>query len=230
MFSFRPKPMTAWFRVRVMIVFCCCLPAGLSHAQTTRPVEFSAVQSSSSSDLLIISFPAGGFYLVSLPMAVADSSVSTLFPMALGAFSWERNHYELATSMTRGRGYWLAIPGPATAVIQGTPLTQFTLHCFPGFNLIGSVLDSVDFSNPNDTPKGSIFLPAFRWDPATQRYVATTALEQSHGHWIAVLQECEVIVQAQSVTDLPRVQEGVRRRPFFQSFGKAPPPPSWPGQ
>ena len=230
MFSFGPKPMLARLHVGAVIVLCCWLQAASIHAQAINSTALATVQRSSHSDFLFISFPLGGFYLVSLPMTVADSSVSTLFPMALGAFSWERNHYEPASSMTRGRGYWLAIPGPATAVIQGTPLAQFTLHCFPGFNLIGSVLDSVNFSDPNDTPNGSIFLPAFRWDPATQRYVATTTLEQSYGHWIAALQECDVIVQAQTLIALPNSQEEARKQVFYQAFDNAPPPPPWPRQ
>jgi hypothetical protein len=184
------------------------------------PTEQHANTHVSQADLLIISFPAGGFYLVSLPMAVQDSSVSVLFPMALGAFSWERDHYETISTMTRGKGYWLAIPGPSTAVISGTPIKQFQRHFLPGWNLIGSVMDSVDFSNPNDIPDGSVFLPAFRWDTAAQRYLPTMTIEQSYGQWIAVTQECDIIVQGRSSTTLAKALEQTPP-PFAKSQGLA---------
>jgi hypothetical protein len=212
-----------------LILGTLSLRAGMASAQSVGEGEAlaqgNAHTSELHSDLLIISFPIGGFYLVSLPMAVQDSSVSTLFPMALGAFSWERDHYEQAATIARGRGYWLAIPGPSTAVISGTPLKQFKLHCFPGFNLIGSVLDSVDFSNPNDTPDGSVFLPAFRWITAEGRYEPITFLEQSYGHWIAVLQECDIIVEIGSSGAMAKSVGAEQVQSFYKRFGTAPPPP-----
>ncbi len=205
------------------------LNTGLPFAQFLRsavsPVTQNAQAAEFRSDLLIISFPAGGFYLVSLPMAVADSSVSTLFPMALAAFSWENDHYEVATTMTRGRGYWLAIPQASAAFIEGTPIKQFRRHFLPGFQLIGSVLDSVDFSNPNDTPDGSVFLPAFRWNTADQRYEPTTYLEQSYGQWIAVLQECDLVVGSGSSGAIAKYVDGAQGQAFDKRFGAAPPPP-----
>jgi hypothetical protein len=207
------------------------LNTGLAFAQFLErfipPVTQNAQIAEFRSDLLIISFPAGGFYLISVPMAVADSSVSTLFPMAFGvvAFSWENDHYETVTTIARGKGYWLAILQPSAAVIQGTPIKQFKRHFLPGFQLIGSVLDSVDFSNPNDTPDGSVFLPAFRWDTAAQQYIPTTTLEQSYGQWIAVLQECDIIVGSSSSGAMAKSVDAAPRQAFHQRLGAAPPPP-----
>jgi len=212
-----------------LVINILLLNTGLTFAQFLRssvsPVTQNAQVAEFRSDLLIISFPVGGFYLVSLPMAVQDSAVSTLFPMAFGAFSWERDHYEIATTIARGKGYWLAIPQPSTAVIQGTPLKQFRRRFFPGFNLIGSVMDSVDFSKPNDIPDGSVFLPAFRWNTAEGRYEPTTFLEQSYGHWIAVVQECEVIVGSGSSGAIAKPADGAAMQAFYERFGNAPPPP-----
>jgi hypothetical protein len=145
--------------------------------------------------------------------------------MALAAILWEKDQYELATTIARGRGYWLAIPQPSAAVIEGTPLQQFKRHFLPGFQLIGSVMDSVDFSNPNDTPDGSVFLPAFCWNTAEGRYEPTTFLEQSYGHWIAVLQECDIIVGSDSSGTMAKSVNGEQMQTFYRRFGTAPPPP-----
>lgn len=177
------------------------------------------------SDLLILTFPLQGWYLVSLPLTVADSSVSALFPTALGAFGWENNRYVPATRMQTGRGYWLLIPAPATAVISGTRLTQFRGHYLPGWHLVGSVMDTINFANPNDTPDRSVITPIFAWNAGGQRYYSTTTIEQSYGHWMAVLQECDVVFKSDSSIAIGKVGEAFRHQEFSQRFGATPPPP-----
>ena len=205
------------------------ISAGLTTAQTVEEtiVLFNQKVSSSfsKSDLVIISFPLQGWYLVSLPLTVADSSVSTLFPTALGAFGWENNRYVAATRMQTGRGYWLLIPAPATAVISGTRLTQFRGHYLPGWHLIGSVMDTINFANPNDTPDRSVIVPIFAWSAGGQRYYSTTTIEQSYGHWMAVLQECDVIFKSDSSGAADKIGEGLNRQEFNQRFGASPPSP-----
>jgi len=63
------------------------------------------------SDMIIYAFPMQGWYLVSLPIWVADSSVAALFFSAIGAFSFDYDIYEYVsiTTMQTGEGYWLAV-------------------------------------------------------------------------------------------------------------------------
>lgn len=196
-----------------------------SNANSAAPTQRNRHQAESHSDLLVISFALQGWYLVSLPLTVADSSVATLFPTALGAFGWENNHYVPATRMQTGRGYWLLIPAPATAVISGTRLSQFRGHYLPGWQLIGSVMDTVNFANPNDTPDRAVITPIFAWDAGGQRYYATTTIEQSYGHWMAVLQECDVLFKSDSSGAAGKTGESFSRQEFNQRFGASPPPP-----
>ena len=146
-------------------------------------------------DLLFIIFPSRGWYLVSLPLVVADNSPATLFPMAQSVLYWSNDQYIPATTIENGKGYWLNIAEPSTAFIEGTPLTEFSSHYTAGWHLIGSVMDTVNFSSLEDTPDGSIFPPLFRWINEQQNYNPSNFIEQSYGHWLAVLQECDLTVK-----------------------------------
>ena len=178
------------------------------------------------SDLYVIAFPVSGFYLVSLPLAVPDSSVSTLFPMVLGAFSWENNQYISVDTLQRGRGYWLAVTGPSAAFIEGTPFDQYSGHFTPGWHIIGSVLDVADFSDPIDIPDGSVLLPIFGWNFESQLYNQKTEIVQSNGYWMPVLQECDLVVGGDTTTTAITAAGGkLTKQAFEHLFGSEPPPP-----
>ncbi len=174
------------------------------------------------SDIVVINFPVQGWYLVSLPLAAADSSVSGVFPTALGVFAWDsaNNRYIRPTTLQIGRGYWVLMASPTSIVISGTRFSQFSGHYRVGWHLIGSVMDSVNFSNPNDTPDRSVILPIFAWDAGGQRYVSRNFIEQSYGHWMLVLQECDLIVKSGSSMIVGTIGDKFAGHAFYQ-----PPPP-----
>jgi len=197
-----------------LAAICICLwQARPASAQTT--------------GIVAINFPVQGWYLVSLPVTVADSSVSTLFPTALGVFAWDNanNRYVRPTTLQTGRGYWVLMNSPTTVVISGMRFAQFRRRYLPGWHLIGSLIDSVNFANPDDTPDRSVILPIFAWNVGQQRYVATTMIEQSYGQWMAVLQECDVTVRAGSSMIVAQAGDKLSRQAFYQRFGAMPSSP-----
>jgi len=198
-----------------------------SIAEAGIPVEQKANPSTGQPDIVVINFPVQGWYLVSLSVTVADSSVSTLFPTALGVFAWDNanNRYVRATTLQIGRGYWVLMASPTAVVISGMRFSQFRRHYLPGWHLIGSLIDSVNFSNPNDTPDRSVILPIFAWNAGEQRYYSTTTIEQSYGQWMAVLQECDVTFKPGSTMVAAQKSDQFSQQAFYQRFGAAPPPP-----
>ena len=151
-------------------------------------------------DVMVINFPVQGWYLVSLPLTVTDNSANAFFPTALGVFAWDNAtvQYVQPTTLQTGRGYWVLMDTPTAVVISGNRISEYTRHYLPGWHLIGSLIDSVSFANPEDTPDNSVLLPTFAWHPGEQGYYATTTIEQSYGQWMAVLQECDVTVRPAS--------------------------------
>ncbi|MCI0514229.1 T9SS type A sorting domain-containing protein [candidate division KSB1 bacterium] len=137
-------------------------------------------------------FPAIGWYLISLPITPPDNSLKKLFPDALGAFAYENNAYISVSQLTPGKGYWLLVSRPMRVVITGLPFQQYTVSYLLGWSLIGSVLDTVSFSNPNDNPDGSIIV-CYQWAKNTSSYRlvfpnGTEKLFPGEGYWIAAMQ------------------------------------------
>jgi len=198
-----------------------------SHAQT--PAERGAHFSENTSDLIVFAFPVAGWYLISLPVVVQDSTARTLFPMADTVITWQNDRYVGAATIEIGKGYWLFVSAPATAFVQGDPVTQFTRHFTPGWHLLGSVMDSVGFSNPKDTPDSSVAVPIYNWNMSAQKYDTTTAIEQSFGQWIAVVRECGLTIDADAPSNsTPQFVDETELQAFYQRFGSQPPPPPFP--
>ena len=71
-----------------------------------------------------------------------------------------------------------------------------------------------------------MLVPAFRWNGDIQRYsTGVTDIEQSFGHWIAVVQECDLTVGGGSVSMVSKMVSDSEKDAFFKRFGAAPPPP-----
>jgi hypothetical protein len=173
-------------------------------------------------------FTQAGWYMVSLPVLPADSSVATLFPTALGgmAFGWDpAGTYTPETKMKPKKGYWIAIPGPATANVTGLPLNGYTEHfSAQGWYMIGSVLGSVNFSDPNDNPNGQVLSPAFGWNSGTGVYVPSTTLNEKEGYWVAVFNACDLTVGGTG-GESPAPLAKADWEAFYARFGKTPPMP-----
>ena len=184
-----------------------------------------AQETGKNSDIVVINFPVQGWYLVSVPLAATDSTVGAIFPTAFGVFGWDsdNNRYVRPATIQIGRGYWVLMGAPATVVVSGTRFSQFSGHYRIGWHLIGSLIDSVNFANPNDTPDRSVLLPIFAWDAGGQRYVSRNFIEQSYGHWMFILQECDLIVKAGSTI----IEKG-REQILAAQLPGAPPPPPFP--
>jgi photosystem II stability/assembly factor-like uncharacterized protein len=168
----------------------------------------------------------GAWYLISLPVIPPDSSVSALFGNGVSAVGWNNNHnvYDNANKLNPQIGYWLAVNQAHSAIISGMPVPNFTAHFSPGWHLIGGLANAIDFTNPQDTPDGSI-IATFGWDPASGSYYPTTTLEPGKGYWIAVAQECDVTIGGGSATTVAKTTSAMSWQEFAASFGELPPSP-----
>ena len=175
--------------------------------------------------MLVYDFPSQGWYLGSLPMQVDNDELHNLIPSALGAFGWDvpTQSYQAVTNLATESGYWFSLTQGDTTVIPGTPLESYTTHCLVGWNLIGGIKDSVDFSNPNDNPDGAV-IACFGWNSQTNQYYPSNWLAPDKGYWIAVMQECDLTVGE----DIPpgklaKAKGSVAE--FYEKFSTQPPAP-----
>jgi uncharacterized repeat protein (TIGR01451 family) len=137
-------------------------------------------------------FLKAGWNMVSVPLALADNSTSTVFPGVAGVFTWDATSrsYYIPTVIDPEKGYWLAVTEDTTIAINGTPIETWTTDIRAGWNMIGSVNTTTSITDPNDDPDGSVIVPLYWWDPVGKSYILTTDIEPGKGYWVASLNDC----------------------------------------
>ena len=172
------------------------------------------------------SFPQQSWYLVSLPVKPQDGSLSEIFPTAVGecVYIWNGSNYQPIYSLEIGQGYWLALSSPWEGDYSGESVYEYTLHFDKaGWYLIGGVREIVSFSNPDDTPDGSVLTPAFMYDYETKQYKVANELYPRTGYWIAVLNECDLTIGINSSGAPGKQVAKTIANAFYETYGNTPP-------
>jgi hypothetical protein len=73
---------------------------------------------------------------------------------------------------------------------QGTQSPSIQIALKAGWNMIGSVSGTVNFTQPDDYPDGSVMAFTYWWDPASKSYVYGTTIEYGKGYWVAAIRDC----------------------------------------
>jgi hypothetical protein len=168
-----------------------------------------------------------GWQMISLPVLPKNVQVDSLFPSAIqkSLFTWNGTRYEQLDSLQVSHGYWIAIPGDTTVEHLGIQVDSYRLFFSkPGWYMIGSVIDSIDFSDPQDDPDGSIISPAYTYDTTTKSYTLSNKIVPDQGYWIAVAQECALNVDKNIILKNP-VRAAVNAEQFYKKYGALPPSP-----
>lgn len=129
---------------------------------------------------------AGGWNMVSNPVATANDSVHQLYPTASFpyAFSFAPGAgYVQQYRMTDGLGYWEKFPGSATEWVEGTPRLLDTIQVSPGWNMIGSISHPVDTSIITTVPPGIRASQYFGYDGG---YSPAQTIVPGRAYWVKV--------------------------------------------
>ncbi|MCJ7575497.1 MAG: carboxypeptidase regulatory-like domain-containing protein [Dehalococcoidia bacterium] len=137
-----------------------------------------------------------GWNMVSVPLALADDSISEVFPGVAGIFTWNATSrsYYVPMVIEPEKGYWVAVTENTTITINGTPVDTWTTDIKAGWNMIGSVTTNSSIADPNDDPDGSVISTAYWWDPVSKSYILTTDIEPGKGYWVASQNDCTLIL------------------------------------
>jgi hypothetical protein len=96
--------------------------------------------------------------IISVPILAANFDVNNLFPaVASGAFEYDPGlGYIERTSLVNGKGYWVRFNDVQSVGFMGTPISVDTIDVADGWNLIGSITDSIPVSSITTIPPGII--------------------------------------------------------------------------
>lgn len=120
--------------------------------------------------------------MVSLPLVVSDAAKTTLFPTATSNAYLYDNGYLTADTLQYGVGYWLKFDGAQSVPITGVPFSLDTIDVDEGWNMIGTVSDTVVIATGiEEIPPGIV---ASQYYGYVVGYVSETFLRPAKGYWV----------------------------------------------
>jgi len=139
-----------------------------------------------------------GWNMVSVPVTPQDTSAASVFAGTEVVYTWNptTKSYYPPTEVEPDKGYFVAVLSDMDILVSGVPVYNWTTDITAGWNMSGSVFDTVSFTDPQDNPDGSVEAFAFWWNPVTKSYDLVTTIDTKKGHWIAATQNCTLNLSA----------------------------------
>jgi hypothetical protein len=127
-----------------------------------------------------------GWNMISNPVirAAGADSVRQLYQNSSFPYAFRfagAEGYQQDYTMENGPGFWVKFPGAETNSITGAPLTVDSIAVLTGWNMIGSISDTVDTSAIVSVPSG-IIVPG--WFGYSGGYGAVTQILPGKGYWV----------------------------------------------
>jgi hypothetical protein len=127
---------------------------------------------------------ATGWNLISNPVTnpIPGDSVRQLYPTSVNAYAFEfAGGYVQRYRLANGKGYWEKFPAAVSNSITGTPRTRDSIAVNAGWNIIGSISNTVDTSTIVSVPPG---IRASAWFAYAGGYTQTTQIIPGKGYWV----------------------------------------------
>ncbi len=149
-----------------------------STTATGAPFNFATILSTVNVNVSI----AAGWNMISNPVIVTNDSVRVLYPTSSFTFAYSFSAgYVQDYTMENGTGYWEKFPGALSQTVSGLPNTRDTVDVVVGWNMVGSVSNSVDTSTIVSIPSG---IRASNWYGYIAGYVPVANLLSGQAYWI----------------------------------------------
>lgn len=157
---------------------------------------------------------ASGWNLVSVPLDVDDFTKATLYPTAVSSAFAYNSSYVIEDPLSNGKGYWVKFPGVKNVPIDGYMLTSQSIPVVAGWNLIGSLTQSMDVSLISSNPPGLVTSPFYGYSGS---YTTSTSLEPGKGYWVKSIDAGTLLLSSVSNDPASRIS--------ITETSELPPPP-----
>ena len=124
-----------------------------------------------------------GWNMVSIPLVVNDPRKTIIFPTAISsAFLYNPGvGYTVKDTINNGKGYWLKFNGDQTIPFNGIPILNDSINVTTGWNMIGSVADSVAVSSIISVPENNVASSYYGYNNG---YTPATKLYPAKAYWV----------------------------------------------
>lgn len=132
-----------------------------------------------------------GWNIISVPLIVDDNRKITIFPTATSeAFAYVGG-YSIKTNLENGVGYWLKFREPENVEFVGEPISTDTIEVNTGWNLIGSISDTVAVNSIIQDPSNIIISKFYTFEGM---YVEANQIIPGKGYWVKVNRQGKLIL------------------------------------
>jgi len=127
--------------------------------------------------------------MISLPVEPITGLKTVLFPGAsTAAFGFNGGYYQ-ADTLETGPGYWIKFPSAGSVDIDGFLYSADTIPVFTGWNMVGSVSESVPVAGVVTSPEGII---ASMWYGYDGGYIRSDSIVPGKAYWVQVSADGEI--------------------------------------
>lgn len=119
--------------------------------------------------------------LMSLPVYTPDSSAATVYN-PVSSYSYEPGTgYVSSPMLARGKGYWLRFSSGSTISLNDTPIDELSIPVVQGWNMIGSISDTILASAITADPLSMSTSQFFLYKNG---YIKTDTIYPARGYWV----------------------------------------------
>ena len=121
--------------------------------------------------------------MISVPRKVVDFAKASIYPnppAASPAYAFEGS-YTVKDTLKNGVGYWLKLTGNQNIRYTGTSIDEDTIDVTAGWNMIGSITDSIATSSVTKIPSSMVTSAYYSYNNG---YVASSQIYGGKGYWV----------------------------------------------
>jgi endonuclease/exonuclease/phosphatase family metal-dependent hydrolase len=166
---------------------------GLEYASDHLPVVCDFVFPPNPDSVFTVQ-PVPSWNMVSVPIIMTDTKASDIYPNAQGnIYVYSNGAYYTVLQLSAGAGYWAKFGAGDTVRYRGNYLLSTSVTAYQGWNLIGSIADTIAASGVTTSPAGIMTSHVYGYNHG---YFQTDSLYPGQAYWINVSQQGTLYLQS----------------------------------
>jgi hypothetical protein len=138
---------------------------------------------------------SNGWNLISIPLLVPDNRKEIIFPTSSSSAFAYQSTYVSSDTIYPGKGYWLKYEDDQLIPISGCSADIETVNVDKGWNMIGSISDTVSDSTIISIPPELITSPFFCYVNGPG-YISSNTIVPGQGYWVKTNQNGKLILSS----------------------------------
>jgi hypothetical protein len=137
-----------------------------------------------------------GWNMVSLPQQGVEVAGFKLFPTAISQIYAFNSGYKVLDTMKAGTGYWMKFASDQSIYLLGNVILCDTIYLHDGWNLIGSLGETIAVNNIVSDSSDVILSNIFGYN---SKYEIVDSLKPCRGYWVKSKIVCKIILNVSGV-------------------------------